>query len=165
MSRVFVIGDTHFGHSKIIDFCRPQFDTVEEMNQAIVDNWNSVVKKDDTVIHLGDVAFANWSNVDYIGQCNGYKRLVLGNHDAYPMEVYLRNFDRVYGLYEYKGYILSHIPVHRTQVETRFKGNIHGHLHELTIGDPKYFCASVEQIGLTPMPIDDIIAQMRGVED
>ena len=50
MSRIFVTSDTHFSHVNIIKYCNRPYASVEEMNNALIDNWNSVVKNDDLVI-------------------------------------------------------------------------------------------------------------------
>lgn len=54
--KVFFTSDTHFNHKNIITFCKRPFETVEEMNEALVSNWNSVVPEDGTVFHCGDFA-------------------------------------------------------------------------------------------------------------
>lgn len=78
----FFISDTHFGHKNIIQFCDRPFATVEEMNEALINNWNNVVGEDDTVYHLGDVALGKWVEWDgLLSQLNGYKVLVVGNHE------------------------------------------------------------------------------------
>ncbi len=78
----FFISDTHFGHANIIRFCDRPFADVEEMNAALIENWNAVVSDDDTVYHLGDVALGKWVEWDGIlSQLNGYKILVVGNHE------------------------------------------------------------------------------------
>ena len=79
MPTTFVTSDTHFGHSKIIDFCQRPFSSEEEMNKAMVANWNSVVTDKDTVIHIGDVGWR--STLYWAKQLNGKKILILGNHD------------------------------------------------------------------------------------
>lgn len=78
----FFISDTHFGHKNIIKFCDRPFSDVEEMNEALIENWNSVVGEDDEVFHLGDVALGPWVEWDSIlTRLNGFKTLVIGNHD------------------------------------------------------------------------------------
>jgi calcineurin-like phosphoesterase family protein len=49
---IWIISDTHFGHNNIINYCDRPFSNVKEMNEAIIDNWNSVVKQNDLVYHL-----------------------------------------------------------------------------------------------------------------
>lgn len=168
MSEIFFISDSHWGHKGIINFTatkpfRP-FETIEEHDVELVKRWNSVVGPKDTVWHLGDVCFGE-RNMHYISQCNGRKKLVMGNHDMYEMTKYLQYFDRVFGAVEFKGMILTHIPVHEEQLKHRFFLNVHGHLHASNVlkadgtKDMRYFNASCEQINLTPIPYDEILNQ------
>lgn len=160
MNRIFVIGDTHFGHQKCAD--ARGFASVGEHDEALIENWNRAVKKDDTVIHLGDVLFG--SKFEPLPRLNGIKKLVMGNHDRYRSIYYLEWFRGIYGSLEVKNYILTHIPVHPSQF-MRFKGNIHGHLHSTSLDyiDRRYFCASAERINLTPIPISEVIERMERV--
>jgi calcineurin-like phosphoesterase family protein len=79
----FFTADTHFGHDNIRKYCHRPFNTVEEMNNTIIQNWNSRVTKNDIVFHLGDFAFGN-SNEEfdkYFNQLNGKIIFIKGNHD------------------------------------------------------------------------------------
>lgn len=82
----FVTSDTHFNHVNMVEkFCQEsrQFDTVEEMNEAIVKNWNSVVSPDDTVYHLGDCFMGPLETVaEYGSRLNGKIHVIPGNHDT-----------------------------------------------------------------------------------
>lgn len=85
--KIWFTSDTHFGHINIIRFCNRPWNTVEEMDEALINNWNSVVKPDDIVFHLGDFAFASnsrWKEI--IQRLNGHIYLIVGNHDEirYP---------------------------------------------------------------------------------
>ena len=92
--RVFFVSDTHFWHTNIIKYCNRPFDTVEEMNEKLISNWNSVVNKDDTVFHLGDFAFCGPTKAKVIlEQLNGNIILVRGNHDY---DSVLKLFNKVY---------------------------------------------------------------------
>ena len=173
-NRVFIIADTHFGHKNIIDFekdARP-FATIEEHDEALVDRWNSAVNKNDTVWHLGDVLFGE-ASFKTLGRLNGVKKLVMGNHDHYPMAKYLEHFSQVFGAVKYRDCIMTHVPVHPNQFG-RFQTNIHGHLHSLVvlespsydyamrpvledIPDIRYICVSAEQINLTPILFDTLL--------
>lgn len=79
---VFFTSDTHFWHSNIIKFCNRPFSSVAEMNDTIIDNWNSVVKENDIVFHLGDFGFCGSQQLKRIFErLNGNIHLVIGNHD------------------------------------------------------------------------------------
>ncbi len=157
-TRVFFIGDTHFGHEGALRWAKESrpFNDVVEMNLAIVDRWNSVVRQRDVVYHLGDVAFGGPDNLKWMALCNGHKSLILGNHDHYPINEYLRFFDRVFGVWPYKEFVLSHVPLHEKDMEFRWKYNIHGHIHN---GDPrgdKYINVNADVVNLTPVSIEEI---------
>ena len=55
----YVISDTHFNHSRILEYCQRPFDNVEQMNEVIINNWNKVINEDDIVYVLGDFCFGN----------------------------------------------------------------------------------------------------------
>jgi len=77
--------DTHYGHKNIIRFMpesRGMYSCTEEMNEALVNNWNANVNKDDTVYNLGDVSFStNKQTMGYLSRLNGTIIIILGNHD------------------------------------------------------------------------------------
>ena len=100
-SKIFWTSDTHFFHNNILKYCNRPFESVEAMNEMIVTNWNSVVKPDDHVYHLGDFCFGNvekWNWCLEPGRLNGHIHLILGNHD--PERVFrdgtlLERFDSI----------------------------------------------------------------------
>jgi calcineurin-like phosphoesterase family protein len=47
MPNVWFAADFHLGHKNIIRYCNRPFDTVEEMNRAILERLNSLVKAND----------------------------------------------------------------------------------------------------------------------
>ena len=78
---IWLIGDTHLGHKRICEYTGRPFSSVEEMDTAIIHNWNKYIRKDDWVICLGDFAFGNPR--PYLRQLNGRLILIKGNHDKY----------------------------------------------------------------------------------
>ena len=74
------ISDLHFGHKNLLKFTKPRpFTTIEEHDQTIIDNWNSVVKPNDIVFHLGDFMFGNINRFwEYRSRLNGKIYLVHG---------------------------------------------------------------------------------------
>jgi calcineurin-like phosphoesterase family protein len=156
MAETWLIGDTHFGHRKMPEL--RGFATIEEHDEALIDRWNAVVRKQDTVWHLGDVLFGRHSFA-CLGRLKGTKKLVAGNHDMYPTSAYLEHFNRVVGAVEIAGCILTHIPVHESQFG-RYDGNIHGHLHTRTIQGGRYVCVSAEQNNLTPIALCEAMSRL-----
>jgi calcineurin-like phosphoesterase family protein len=75
--------DPHFGHARIIELCDRPFASVEEMNEALVHNWNEVVSDGDTVFILGDLALGKIDeSLLYVAELKGRNKiLVPGNHD------------------------------------------------------------------------------------
>ena len=81
---IWFTSDLHFGHRNILKFCKRPWDTVEEMDEGLIQNWNRVVGKDDLVFNLGDFAFAtNGRWKELLSQLNGHHYLILGNHKIY----------------------------------------------------------------------------------
>jgi calcineurin-like phosphoesterase family protein len=162
LANIFVISDSHFGHAGILAFKRPDgtslrdFASVEEMDEHMIDRWNAVVRPQDHVYHLGDVAMKR-TCIETVVRCNGHKRLVRGNHDVYKTKDYLKFFDEVYGSRVLDGIIFTHIPIH-TESLGRFKANVHGHVHASPQGHfgPMYYNVSAEAIDYTPVALEDL---------
>lgn len=78
---IYYIADNHFGHEKVIGYCDRKFKDVVEMNDYMLECWNSTVRKDDDIYIIGDLAFRKDTLEDYIMKLNGKKHLIIGNHD------------------------------------------------------------------------------------
>lgn len=164
---LYVIADTHWGHNKSLSFVQPDgsplrpFSSVEEMNESLVDNWNSVVKPQDTVYHLGDICIPR-SGIKYLSRCNGRKVLFRGNHDSnFKLKELAEYFDDIRGCFYRNGLVFSHFPVHPSNLKGAYKGNVHGHLHchliiDQGLVDKRYFNACVERNNFTPVSYDSI---------
>lgn len=166
------ISDTHFGHKNILEYQKNNrpFSSLNEMHEVMIERWNGVVKPKDNVWHLGDVAFGK-ANLDILARLNGVKRLIMGNHDHYNINFYLKYFNRVAGCFTWEKCCLSHIPIHEDCFRSRYILNIHGHLHSkdvnlivptehansfLEFPNPIYYNVSCEKNNLTPINADFI---------
>lgn len=151
MSDIYFISDLHLGHKKILEFSPSRGGSnVDEHDAWIVSQWNSVIVKRDIVYVLGDVCF-DIEKMKLLSLMAVEKRLILGNHDVFPIEEYLKYFTKVYGLTKYKGFWLSHSPIHPE--ELRGKLNIHGHVHNKIINDPRYISVCVEALNGKPISL------------
>ena len=165
MTETFFISDTHFGHKSIFIYepdARP-FKTIEEHDAELVKRWNSVVMPKDKVYHMGDFAFGK-RNIEIAAQLNGNKVLVMGNHDMYNVDEYRKYFNHCFGVCEYKGMILTHVPVHPRELARRYYANIHGHLHSKTINEGNYLNVGCEQTNLTPIPLDEVYNRLAVID-
>lgn len=162
----YFVSDTHFGHRNILTYepLRQCFDNIQEHDELLVHNWNSVVKKHDKVYHLGDVIFSK--DMRILGRLNGQIRLVMGNHDTHRIDLMRPYFRKITGdrfmQVQGRSAVLSHIPVHPGPLLQRAEVNIHGHLHsaivtvENGLPDFRYVNVSLEQIGMTPIHEDEL---------
>lgn len=171
---IFLASDLHLSHSNIITFLDDQgnrirpFDSIQEHDETLVHNWNSVVKPADKVYVLGDVAFKNAHLQAIMPRLNGYKNAVLikGNHDELKPHQYLQYFKDIRACSILDKFTLTHIPIHPDSLG-RWKANIHGHLHQNVVKlpdgspDPRYINVSMEQISFTPIPFETIRSRFK----
>ena len=79
---IWFTSDQHFYHKNIIPYCNRPWETVEEMNEGLIQRWNEKVAKKYEVFILGDFSFAKPNKTNPIlDKLNGVKCLVKGNHD------------------------------------------------------------------------------------
>ena len=184
MSSVFLVSDTHFGHSGVCRFMRNDgvtklrpFDNPDEMDEFMVEAWNKKVKPTDKVYHLGDVVI-NRKALKIMHRLNGDKVLIRGNHDIFRDNEYREYFRELRSYHVMSGMILSHIPLH-TDSLGRFGTNIHGHTHANRVMKPRgfdvktgeilysnevdvrYHCVCVEQTDWAPILFEEVIDRIK----
>lgn len=150
---IFFTSDLHFGHSKCIEYsCRP-FKTVEEMNEKLIRNWNSVVKDNDLVYVLGD--FFMYLSKDELreitSKLKGTKICVRGNHDMSPNEMINIGFAACVESAEIviagERVLLSHYPYKRPWYFTVFYDILHK-INSKKFFKPRKFVRQLEDRGL-----------------
>lgn len=171
---IFLISDTHWRHDNMYGFIRedgvtrvrPKFDCAKDADAFMREQWNSVVKSGDHVWHLGDMTMARNADqqdhfIKFVRSLHGYKRLILGNHDHFPMHVYTSaGIQKIKGSHIHAGLIYTHIPVHPTNIGKKILANVHGHIHERLI-DGKYINVCVEHTDYAPIPLDLVLEIAR----
>ena len=167
MSRNYwVISDTHFFHANSLKWGRNEvFSSVEEMNETMVSNWNSVVRPGDKVYHLGDVLMGPSSPVErnsLMGRLAGSKRLIVGNHDDVKYMVQNRWFQKIqlWKVFNEFNCIMTHVPIHQDSLVERLavRGgfNLHGHTHFDGSPEGPYRSACVELNNYTPVNLETL---------
>lgn len=178
MSNTFVISDHHFGHKNILTFKNNggtnlrTFSCVDEMDQTMIDNHNKVVGINDKIYFLGDVCFGATRFHQVMSQLKGTKVLIKGNHDGLNLSAYAQHFKDVRSLHVMDKIVLTHVPIHPYSL-SRWRGNIHGHLHNNLVqeisdfpsgrNDVRYFNACVEHHDYTPVEFETIRAYYKSV--
>lgn len=89
--KIWFTSDTHYGHSNICSATTKwsnkdkvrSFDSLEQMNQTLINNINDKIKEDDILFHLGDWSFGGLDNIWKFRKLIKCKNiyLILGNHD------------------------------------------------------------------------------------
>ena len=174
---VFFTADQHFGHKNIIEYCNRPFSDVEEMNEALIENWNKTVDNNDKIFVLGDFALGSSENIIKWGRAlKGNKMLILGNHDRASKSVYLEaGFKEVskYPIVWNQRYILSHAPIWWDEkmpftsilnMNGAYCFNVHGHIHDNPIEtDPTgRCCVCVERTDYKPLKEIKVWKQVWG---
>ena len=93
------IADLHFGHKNILLYDNRPFDSVEEMDEALIESWNKTVKPTDTTYLLGDIVWSykyeNWTKI--LSRLNGKKFVIKGNHDSTEILNLLKEYNYIEG--------------------------------------------------------------------
>jgi calcineurin-like phosphoesterase family protein len=184
--QLFFTSDTHYMHTNICrgttrwsnadDFCR-DFDTLDQMNDRIVNGINLVVGQDDILFHLGDWSFGGFERIEEFRNRINCKNIhiVLGNHDHHIE----RDREGIRGLFtsvnqylelEVKGkdweqnYVLMHYPIISWNKMNDGVIHLHGHVHlsaDRRIGKGKTMDVGVDGNGLDPLHTSDIKRLMK----
>lgn len=154
MSKIYVISDPHFGHLNMAK--NRGFNSVEEHDNHIIESWNKVLTKNDTIWILGDITMEKKQHYHLLDQIRGIKKVVLGNHDQ-PQHIpeLLKHVNSVCGMFQLKGYMLSHCPIHENELKY-FRKNIHGHVHYKTIPDDRYINVCCEVVDYKPQLLSNL---------
>jgi calcineurin-like phosphoesterase family protein len=101
--------------------------------------------------------------IHFMRRLNGHKRLVLGNHDHFPMHVYnSAGIQKIVGSHRHAGLVYSHWPLHPTSIASdKIIANVHGHIHQNDSPPGKYVNVSVERINYTPILLEEVIEIAR----
>ena len=178
MSEIFVTSDTHFGHQPEFLWKPRGFSSVEEMDEAIIENWNKIVKPNDMVIHLGDTILSdNEKGMECFKRLNGQISLIWGNHDSDIRKKLLRTLPNVIALgyahqfkYSKLSIYLSHYPTLTANFDSgkNFSQNVlnfHGHVHSrkpwIDPRNPFMYDVGMDAHNCTPVHIDEVITDIR----
>lgn len=178
MNKIFLTSDLHLCHNKSFLYEPRGFFNIDEMNKAIVKNWNEIVDDDDTIYILGDIMLNdNITASKYFNQLKGWKHIILGNHDTDERKKLYQNLRGVLSIdyasilkYEGFSFFLCHYPTITSShnVEKKLKSrliNLCGHSHtkdKFADWDKGYiYHCELDAHDNRPVLIDNIINDIR----
>lgn len=175
MEKIWITSDLHFGHDREFIWKARGFNSVEEMNETIVQKWNETVSAEDDVYILGDVILGDPSNIEYVKCLNGKLHIVLGNHDTSKREGMYRSLPNVVEVtevgirlkYKKHHFVLTHYPMMTGNLEKeslkQMSLNLYGHTHQTSnfYNDmPFMYHVGVDSHDGYPVLLDDVIEEM-----
>mgnify|MGYP001032946134 CR=1 FL=1 len=135
----YYISDLHIGHTNALAFDARPFKTIEENDETIKNNWNSVVGLDDDVYLLGDISwYGSTKTLEYYSQLNGRIHLIKGNHDMEhpPQNLFKGVYDQLMIIVEGDKEIpeqkvfMHHFPFITWPEQSRGCWMLYGHTHQ-----------------------------------
>ena len=147
MKKIFFTSDHHFGHKNILKYTDRSFQSVEEMDELLVQRWNEKVAPTDEVYHLGDVALCAAGKLRKIlNRLNGKIYLIKGNHEK-SAEACASRFEWIKDYHELivedpdfeKGQqliVLFHYALRAWNASHWGSYHLYGHSHDTLADDP-----------------------------
>lgn len=169
MQKIFFTSDTHFNQQRTLELSRRPFNSLNEMNETMIKNWNKVVGKNDIVIHLGD--FGDYRFREFL---NGKIYLIFGNYEEndinsgnITMEDLVKfGFDAIYpecshylmlySIVKGKIFNVAHRPTLLPKIINENQYNLYGHIHALQKVKRYGLNVGVDCNNFTPLSLDDV---------
>lgn len=172
---LFFTADWHLNHSNIIKLCNRPYSSVDEMNQALIDNFNKVVSSKDTTYFIGDICFAKEQFLSVIPKLNGIKYFAEGNHDKWWQSRSEFNLENVYfipkefALHSKKNnkllIILNHYPMRAWDAAHYGAYHLYGHVHNRLPNFGYSMDVGVDAQNYFPISLDEVVETFRPLKE
>ena len=161
---IYYAADTHFSYEPLVE--RRGFGSADQMNEALIENWNNTVSDEDTVYLIGDIGYnEGYVPCEILEQLKGKKHLIRGNHDTCYEDAQLlyRYFESVTDFWEIDDGAYHILLCHYPLLYNKRGYMIHGHLHN---GDqfydilkdlPRMLNAGVDLNGMKPVTLEELV--------
>ena len=158
----FFTSDEHYGHANIIKYCNRPYSSVEEMDEMLIRNHNSVVGKGDIVIHAGDFTLAKKDIASkYIKRLKGSHIFIKGCHDKWltgAQQIWQKMIDDQY-------IVVCHYAM-RTWPRSHYGSwQLHGHSHGLLKPVGRQYDIGVDSNGFSPVSFNELVSIIGGGSD
>jgi len=176
MNKIYFSSDLHLGHDRLFIYGERGFATIQEMNEAIIRNFNSIVDDDDDLYLLGDCVLGDLeTGLAMLKQLRGRVHIILGNHDTDKRVAAYEQMENVVEVvlakkikYRKYHFYLSHYPTMTGNLEAeslhQVAINLYGHTHQKTnfYNDiPFMYHVGVDSHECKPILLDDIIEECK----
>lgn len=166
------VADLHFGHENMIRMDGRPFESVSEMDEALVHRWNEVVGDDDEVYVLGDFCYKSSKDPsEYLKRLKGRKRLIVGNHDGRLVKnrraaAFFESIDELLTINDgNRQVVLCHYPIAEWAGYFRGAYHVYGHVHNNFHNDYWKFMKTQERAlnagcmvnGYAPATLEELI--------
>lgn len=175
---IYFTSDLHLNHDRDFIYGVRGFKSVDEMNKAIIENWNKTVSDSDTVYILGDIMLGdNKESIELFNKLKGQKFIVLGNHDTSERaKIYAKAPNTTVLGYAHllkvnkQQFYLSHYPTIMRDDIMHFKMKrsapicLFGHIHQnikFYNGYPYVYHIGLDAHNLTPIALPDVINEIK----
>ena len=174
---IWFISDLHLNHNQSFIYEPRGFINIKDMNEVIIEIWNSVVKPEDIVYNLGDTIMGDQTmGIELYKKLNGTSCMIWGNHCTENKQKLLSALPNVIALgyahvFKYKklSLYLSHYPTLTANYDDKHFSqhviNLHGHTHQqanfLYSNNPFMYHVGVDSHNCTPVHIDEVMADIR----
>ena len=169
---IYLTSDTFFGRHNSSK--QRGFETSEDMDQVMIDKWNSKINENDIVWHLGNFAWDIISAENALVQLNGNINLIMSEIDLGLKEIYdTHNVVQMHGYYilESKGCVLSHWPMVNWPAKNHSTPSLHIHgnnkEYKSDLNKENRFNVNCELWSLEPVSLESLkeITQMVKEQD
>lgn len=184
---IYYTSDLHLGNSNIIGYENRPWKTVDEMDQGLIDRWNSRVKDKDKVYVLGDFCFKGASKaITFLEQLKGEIHLIRGNHDHFMGQLSFQEWSqwdsmamsaqrpsrRIINEGWYKHFedsgrevVLCHFPImYWDGMDDRGSYHLYGHMHSRPNKQhthPMTFNVGVDVNDYYPVTLDELLGRRK----
>lgn len=159
---IYFTSDTHFNQQRTLELSRRPFDSVEHMNKVLVENWNNMVKPEDTVYHLGD-----FGDITYRDYLNGRIVLLVGNYELkdYTFSELNSYFDVLENPTELNIENNQFYLVHEPIDQHPYKFSLFGHIHKLQMVKLNGLNVGVDCHNFKPISLDEVLWYKSAIEN
>lgn len=174
MTNTFATADLHLFHQMLLTTGYRKFETLDNMHDCIITNWNNTVSKNDTTYILGDITLKGinfiYELIDILRSLNGQKIIIRGNHDnnsVLDKLIETKELTRVISIHDYKmisynhnKVFLSHYPTlvwpERQHGAYHLYGHVHGRLDLVKDMPERSLCVCLDEHNFKPFNLNSL---------